>query len=61
VLPDDKSAANRFVLVAAIIIPDVLEHPAPPMLQGRIEKKQAQTYEELMAEQAEAEEVRCGC
>ena len=41
----------------------------PPCLQvledtkGRIEKRQAQTYEELVAEQAEAEEVRlqCGC
>ena len=32
--------------------------------KGRIEKKQAQTYDELVAEQAEAEEVRCaprGC
>jgi splicing factor 3A subunit 3 len=28
--------------------------------KGRIEKKQAQTYEELVAEQAEAEEVRLG-
>ena len=27
--------------------------------KGRIEKKQAQTYEELLAEQQEGQEVRC--